>query len=215
MKRLLTGFMLFALIAIFVMPTMAETRIKDGVLQYSVGHYLAGEPLQVGYDAFGYNYQAHMFNGSYANAYLGRDGFPPYQGDDDVYLAENPGAESHWTWPYRNTTLAMKWNDAWLSNKDRDIDGVLDRYDGFSSYSGSHAWLTNHMRGEDEGEKYTYFTKIVAAPADAYVDSGAWYTADGAEIGPVIWGAFAIIQEIESGDGPKYISPSGPGFGKY
>lgn len=47
------------------------TKIQDGTLLYSAGHNLGGQPLTLGYDAWGYNYQAHMFNGSYANAYLG------------------------------------------------------------------------------------------------------------------------------------------------
>ena len=200
------------------------TRIKDGVLTYSAGHYLEGEPLTIGYDIFGYNYQAHMFNGLYANAYLGRDGYPPYEGDDDAYLAENPAAESHWTWPYRNDKLMMKWNEPWLSNKDCDSNGALDRYYGFDSYIGSGAWLTNHMSGEYEqdGEicKWNYFVKIVAAPADAYTNGGVWYTADDVEIGPVIWGSFAIIQDVTNDacagqHGAQYISPAGPGFGKF
>ena len=88
-------------------PVMAAkpdscTTIQDGVLNYSAGHYLAGQPLQVGYDAYGYNYQSHMFNGCYANVYLGGAGFPPYDGDDDAYLADNPDAENHWAWPYRD-----------------------------------------------------------------------------------------------------------------
>jgi hypothetical protein len=66
--------------------------------------------------------------------------------------------------------------------------------------------------------KWTYFTKIVAAPEDAYVDAGKWYTADGVEIGPVIWGAFATVQEVYNdpsagAHGILYKSPAGPGLG--
>ncbi len=118
----------------------------------------------------------------------------------------------------------MKWNDAWMSNKDCDGDGKLDRHYGFDSYIGSGAWLTNHQSGEDtrDGEvcKWNYFVKIVAAPADAYGYEGNWYTADGVEIGPVIWGSFAIIQEVENDScaglhGLQYKSPASPGFGFY
>lgn len=191
------------------------TTIKDGELTYSAGHYLAGEPLQVGYDIFGYNYQAHMFNGYYCNVYLGRDGFPPYEGDAEAYLKENPEAAKHWAWPYRDIQLVMKWNDAWLSNKDCDADGLLDRHYGYDSYIGSGAWETNHQWGGKGKEHWTYFCKIVAVPEDATVDDGIWYTADETEIGPSIWGAFAIIQEVESGVGATYVSPAGPGFGKW
>jgi len=60
-----------------------------------------------------------------------------------------------------------------------------------------------------------HFTKIVAVPADAVLVSGIWYTADGTEIGPEIWGDFATIQEVESGAGATYISPSGPSLGNW
>jgi len=38
----------------------------------------------------------------------------------------------------------------------------------------------------------------VAAPAGATLNEGVWYTADGVEIGPEIWGAFAIIEEVSN-----------------
>ena len=229
MKKLMFVLVALALLAI---PSAAIagkpdgncTTIQDGVLTYSVGHYLEGEPLMVGYDPYGYNYQAHMFKGFYANVYLGRDGFPPYEGDDDAYLAENPGAANKWYWPYRDVQLIMKWNDAWLSNKDCDGDGLLDRYYGFDSYIGSGAWETNHQSGEYELDgktcKWNYFVKIVAVPEDAELVNGTWYTADGTEIGPVIWGAFAVLQRVYNdpcaGDhGIEYLSPAGPGFGKW
>ena len=225
----------FLVIAAVVVSTaamgavMAEknscTTIQDGVLTYSAGHYLADEPLQVGYDIFGYNYQAHMFNGYYCNAYLGSSGFPPYEGDTEAYLAENPDAESTWVWPYRNTELLMKWNDAWLSNKDCDEDVLLDRHYGYESYIGSGAWETNHQFGtyvNDDGKtcNWNYFVKIVAVPDDAELIDGIWYTADGKEIGPSIWGQFAIIEEVYNdpcaGDhGIEYRSPASPGLGCY
>lgn len=163
-------------------------RIQDGLLTYSAGHFLAGEPLQIGYDPYGYNYQGHMFEGSYANAYLGRPGaaFPPYpyEGTDQDkldYVAANPTVVNHWTWDYRDVYLQMKWNDAWLSNMDCGVDGeaesepdgLLDRYYGYPFYIGSGAWLTNHMAGtNDDGTEWDYFTKIIAVPADATLDGG-------------------------------------------
>jgi hypothetical protein len=222
MKRILVlAIVLSFLLVAMTVPAAATngcddcTTIQDGIITYSAGHYLAGEPLTVGYDIFGYNYQGHMFKGSYANVYLGAAGFPPYEGDDESYLAENPGAASHWAWPYREVQLVMKWNDAWLSNKDCDGDGKLDRHFGFTSYIGSGAWETNHMWGEDDGTVWTYFTKIVAAPADAVLVGGIWYTAGGTEIGPAIWGEFATIQEVETPGGLVYLSPASAGFGYY
>ena len=170
--------------------------IQDGTLLASTG-----EPLETGYDEFGYNYQAHMYNGWYCE-----------------YLREPCPTEA-------TVQLMMKWNDAWLSNKDCDEDDLLDRHFGYDSYIGSGAWLTNHQSGwvemsNGKMRKWTYFCKIVAAPADATSSDGYWYTADNIQIGPVIWGAFAIIQQVSNDPslgehGILYNSPAGPGFGIY
>lgn len=211
--------MVTVLVVLTATPVLAQKNnyntITEGEVLYSSTHYLAGTPIPTGYDDYGYNYQGHMFKGSYANVYLGAAGFPPYDGDDEAYLAANPAAANHWAWPYRDTQLVMKWNDAWLSNMDRDMDGKLDRHYGYPTYIGSGAWETNHMWGIEDGENYSYFTKIVAVPADAIKTSGIWYTAAGTEIGPDIWGEFATIQEVMSGEGLTYLSPTSAGFGFY
>lgn len=218
MKNLL---LILVVLTMLVVPSAAFasppacTSIQDGILTYAPGHYLAGQPLTTGFNAYGYNYQASMFKGSYANAYLGSEGFPPYKGDATAYLAANPGAASKWYWPYRDVDLQMQWNNAWLSNQDCDGDGKLDRHYGSASYIDSGAWTTNHMKGGKGKDSWTYFVKVVAVPADAVLSGGIWYTADGVEIGPVIWGQFATVQEVESGSGALYVSPAGPGLGKW
>ncbi|MEN8117040.1 MAG: hypothetical protein ABFS16_08685 [Bacteroidota bacterium] len=172
------------------------TTIQSGTIVDS-----KGMPITTGYDEWGYNYQAKTFNGFYGN----------YSRPDEVVT--------------EGDSLQMKWNDAWLSNQDCDGDGKLDRHYGFDSYIGSGAWLTNHMSGtyEDaEGNvcEWDYFVKIVAAPEDAVAEEGIWYAADGTEIGPVIWGSFAIIQEVENDlcagkEGLQYKSPDHPGLGNW
>jgi hypothetical protein len=234
MKKMAVVLMALCACVAFAAAANATT-IQEGILTYSAGHYLAGQPLKVGYDPYGYNYQAHMFNGSYFNAYSGGAGFPPYEGDDEAYLAENPTAENHWAWQYRDVNITMKWNDAWLSNEDRGDDaggtvpdGKLDRHYGHGSYIDSGAWETNHQSGSYDVNvdgkvktaHWTYFVKIVAAPSDANLGDSMWYDADGVEIGPEIWGSFATIQEVyndpfEGMHGKLYKSPAGPGFGKY
>lgn len=225
MRKFLSPLFVFVMMLALVFSVSAApkvgTTIQDGILKYSAGHYLAGQPLKVGNDIFGYNYQAHEYSGSYVNAYLGGYGYPPYEGDDDAYLATNPSVVGVWCWPYRNDYVAMKWNDAWLSNMDMDKDGKLDRHYGFTSYVGSGAWETNHQKGTNaDGTKWTYFVKIVAVPSDAVKVAGVWYTPAGVEIGPDIWGEFATIQEVyndsSTGEhGILYKSPASPGFGKW
>jgi hypothetical protein len=202
------------------------TTIQNGVLTYSEGSYLEGEAIPLGYDNYGYNYQAHMFNGYYANVYSNGYGYPPYDpAYEEEYVAENPDVVKEWYWEYRDVQLVMKWNDAWLSNKDCDSNGKLDRHFGYDSYIGSGAWETNHQKGTyigDDGEQHQweYFVKIVAVPEGAYSEDGIWYTAEGTEIGTSIWGAFAIIESVyndpyEGYHGVEYLSPTSAGFGFY
>jgi len=121
--------------------------------------------------------------------------------------------------PYCDVDLIMKWNDAWISNKDCDGDGTLDRHYGSASYRGSGAWLTNHQTGRcvNSKRKWTYFVKIVAAPTEATKVGDYWYI-DNIELGPVIWGDFAVVERISNDPdwqehGVIYKSPVGPGFG--
>jgi len=123
------------------------TKIQDGTLLASTG-----EVITTGYDEFGYNYQAHMFNGRYCD-----------------YDRAIGGA-------YCDVDLVMKWNDAWLANVDCVGDGLLDRHYNLDRYEGSGAWLTNHQRGswEENGTicEWDYFVKIVAKPEVDYVCEG-------------------------------------------
>jgi hypothetical protein len=182
--------------------------IQSGTLLYQPGSKLAGQPIKTGVDPYGYNYQAHSFNGSYFNAYANRYGFPPYDGDDAAYLAANPSAAANWAWPYRAVDVAMKWNDAWLSNQDCNGDGKLDRPDDSGgTYVGSGAWLTNHnawtvtVNGKEMHAEE--FTKIVANPVGVTVGApyndyfGGWSEyLNGTFFGIQIWGDFAVIQEV-------------------
>jgi hypothetical protein len=203
MKKLM---LVLVLLALLVVPSTVGakgpcekgdcTTIQDGTI-----YTTDGELVTPGYSEWGYNYQAHMFNGMYC----------------DYHPIYRPGGAYHeWCQTnYGDVRLMMKWNDAWLSNKDCNEDNLLDRHYGSSSYIGSGAWTTNHMSGGKGKDHWTYFCKIVAVPEDAILESDIWYTASGTEIGPEIWGDFAIVQEVESGTGVLYLSPAGPGLGNW
>ena len=204
----------------------ATLKDKPPTIFYPEGHYLEGWPRSGGNDMFGYNYQARGFGGSFANVYLGGDGYPPYGGDTEGYYgamveygfaATVEEAEAMlsaiWYWESRDVRLVMKWNDAWLSNQDwvDDAgnpvpDGNLDRHRGYPTYSGSGAWLTNHRSGIDYIEhkgkikkvRWSYFIKIITPPSSAYKVDGVWYAEDGVMIGPERYGSFAAVQIISN-----------------
>jgi len=161
-----------------------------------------------GFDQWGYNYQAHIFNGLYHNASRPE---PPCE----------PGTCAS------DTLLIMKWSDEWLSNQDRNGDGKLDR--GYScdpinasSSACEGAWVTNHQRGEyvgDEGQtcKWTYFVKIVYPPGGPVDDDGDGY--DDNTGGSIIWGAYVRIQQVSNdtcaGEHGNIFSVRPTGFGAY
>lgn len=150
----------------------------------------AGNPIQTGYDRFGYNYQAHMFNGTYDSSDRVLDG-------------------KYWGIPasvgYADDSLIMKWSDAWLANVDCNGDGKLDRGLVKGVVGGtSLGWLTNQNEGDYDSDgngtqdaHYTYFSKIV------WVGSGG-----------SLWGQYEIIQEIYNDPAGGFRFKVGaPGFG--
>lgn len=120
---------LSGLLLTFVFVTSVSAAKPSGctTIQSATLRDSAGNLIGLGYDQWGYNYEANMFNGWYDN--YSRPTTPVEGGDH----------------------LIMKWNNAWLSNQDCDGDGKLDRHYGYSSYIGSGAWLTNHQYGQYDG----------------------------------------------------------------
>ncbi|MDO8591935.1 MAG: hypothetical protein Q7R60_03385 [bacterium] len=129
----------------------------------------SGNPLSVGYDVYGYNYQAHMFNGTYDSSDRVLDG---------MYWSDPASVD------YADDSLIMKWSDPWLANVDCNADGKLDRGLVNGVVGGtSLGWLTNQINGDytdgTGSHHYTWFDKIV------WVGSGG-----------SLWGQYQIIQEV-------------------
>ena len=144
------------------------TKIKSDKLTIS-----DDKQINTGYDKWGYNYETHLFKGTYCNAFQ----------------------NSQWCQPWKNDQLSLRWNDQWLSNRDCDGDRELDRYREHSSYIGSGAWLRGHQSGISEsenGEKcaWNYFMKIIAKPNKDFDcnDQG----------GEEIWGDFCKFSNIDN-----------------
>jgi hypothetical protein len=199
--------------------------IQSGELFYPTNHFLERENLSTDFDIFGYNYQSHSFKGYYANLYLGDIGFPPYEGQDDDYLIDNPEVEDNdyfmfYYWPYRNDMVNMTWNNTWLSNMDCNGDGLLDDE---NNTVGSGAWQNYHSKGSYIGEDgsncdWVQKVKIIAVPEGSKLKDGIWYDKDDNEIGQDFYGAWVIIQKLFNDpcgetNQEDYKSPHRIGFG--
>ena len=179
-------------------PTAAQcAKIKDGTITDS-----AGIPLTLGFDQFGYNYQAHLFNGTYDSVDRVLDG--KYYG---------------LTGDYVDDSLVMKWSDDWISNLDCDLNHRLDR--GLNaktliSTGISTGWETNLVEGDyigtdNDSHHYTYFAKIV-------YDNGTACSQVGNPA--CLWLSYGIIEEVYNDPfggfhGVNHDTLAKPGFGLY
>ena len=165
--------------------TMSCTTIGDGLLTDSFGNQLT-----LGFDEFGYNYQARQFNGTYDSSDRVLDGLWFGRSGDFV-----------------DDRLSMAWSEDWLSNADCTGDGKLDRGGRGSSSAISRGWTTNHVEGDYDSDgdgsqdaHYTYAVKI------------GWVGPGGS-----LWGEYEIIQEVYNdpvaGDHGVWYKAASPGLG--
>jgi len=188
-KNFLTLFFVLAASIFLAAPIFGScVKIQGGSITDT-----AGNTIRTGYDQWGYNYQAHMFNGIYEN--FNRPVVPVTEG---------------------LVNLTMKWSDDWLSNLDCNGNGKLDRGGAIGANANiSKGWLTNHDEGDYLGldgelHHYTYFTKIV-------YDGG---TACSTNEASCIWGVYNVIEEVYNDpfggghgiDRTRLKNPAGLGF---
>ncbi|WP_439182249.1 hypothetical protein [Carboxylicivirga taeanensis] len=180
-----------------------------------------------GFDEWGFNYTARLFDGYLINAMFGDPAFmymPHYK--DMVYKGEGV---SFWEalvakYPYfvnmmpaglLDCKLMMKWNDALLSKEAVYPDTWVD----------SGAWIVFHYQMDDGEQKWTQVRTLVASKSTDILDGDFWYNADGDEIGKksYYWPELIIVKVINNGDNPyipfampdDYLSPNGAGVGNY
>src|SRR3989339_1979028 len=110
MKKLLSLFISLVFLTIVAIPALAKSENASSPAKQSCTTIQSGELLTsnnevitIGFDNWGYNYQAHIFNGYYCDAYR----------------------DAAWCQQWKDVKLQMKWNDAWLSNTDCNNDGKL------------------------------------------------------------------------------------------
>jgi hypothetical protein len=166
-KAVLAVFVVLVAVSMSFGQTCAT--IKDGSILDA-----NGTAITLGYDEFGYNYQARIFNGTYDGADRKLDG--TYYGQTGDFI---------------NDKLIMKWSDEWLSNK--DCFGSDHKLDRGGPTGNSMGWVTNQIEGDYLGSDgdyhhYTYHSKIV-------FDAGVACSFNKPEC---IWGSYAIIEETQN-----------------
>jgi len=204
-------------------PNKQCNTIQSGQIHYPSDYYLGDKPITTGFDEYGWNYQAHSFEGYFANYAFDAFGLPPYEGNEEAYyqrlvdegFASNINEAMNFMygdyfrsffWINRDISYSLKWNDEYKSNKDCNGDGLIDftdRYSNVSYFVGTGAWITEKQRGtyfDDSGKKcsFIYFAKHIAVPKNAYEENDEWYTVGNQLIGPSVYLGYglATIQQV-------------------
>ncbi|MFD1316909.1 hypothetical protein [Namhaeicola litoreus] len=177
-----------------------------------------------GFNEFGYNWQAHHFNGVVMNAifgdYIDENGNPamgldPYNGDDEAYLAKYPWLaleEYQMLWSFRNIHLVMHWSKTLISDF-----GVYP-----DNWFNSGSWITFHYSGINNHKNWSQFQKLVAARSSDELINGIWYDRNGNELGYASdWPDLIIVQINTTGEPPfpftsdSYKNSTSPGLGNH
>ena len=157
MKKLLSILSFFALIF-----TISYCTTDDIISEHEIINSEKKSDTNKGFDQWGYNWNAHQFNGYLINAWFGDEmdptapwykKEPPYNGDWDGYAAEHPEVLNYPFYYYENMTMVSHWNESCISKEGVYNDDILD----------SDAWITFHYRAGEGKDKWSQFQKYVAA----------------------------------------------------
>ncbi|MCK5286025.1 MAG: hypothetical protein KAJ58_02245 [Candidatus Pacebacteria bacterium] len=168
MKKILLLVVWFGVV-LFTCSVFAGYTDSGGIKETSPKYDLMKGVANLNFSPKGYNYRTHSFKGK----------------------ANQACPENRDTPGYKDLNMTMKWNDAWLSNKDHNGDGYLDRHYGFDSYAGSGAWIKIKIFKET----WVYSVKIIAVTETDYLKEGIWYTIKGEKIGRIFRDALAVTEE--------------------
>jgi len=174
------------------------------------------------FDDWGFNWQAHHFNGYLVNAimgdYLYRDmpfhKWAVYQGEGDIFIQEFMDEFGFFLIPpaLLDVNLVMQWNEALISSR-----GVYPE-----SWIDSDGWITFHFKKDLGEEKWSQFQKLVAKRTTDRLENGIWYNREGEEIGiaSADWETLIIVKVVNTGNVPSFMYPEyksgmGAGLGKY
>lgn len=181
-----------------------------------------------GFDEWGFNFTANLFDGYLINAMIADPAFQGmphyrkkvYKGEGlafwDELLMEYPYFIYILPEPYLiHTKMQMKWNDELLSESAVYPPTWVD----------SGAWIEFKYTMHTDEQDWRQSRKLVGVSSDYYLNDGVWYNSENKEVGKesIYWPQLMIIQVENQGENPyiphimpaDYKSPYGSGFGKY
>ncbi|MBK3516584.1 hypothetical protein [Carboxylicivirga marina] len=183
--------------------------------------------VSVGFDEWGFNYRAHLFEGYLINAMFADPVFKymphykkmNYNGQEDQFwnevMEKYPYFSHIMPGELIDCKLMMKWNEDLLSKEGQYPDTWVD----------SDAWIVFKYKLHTMSEQWTHVRRLVARKGSDYLDGGYWYNQEGEEIGKesYYWPDLIITQVVNNGNNPfipaimpdDYLSPNGVGQGKY
>jgi len=170
---------------------------------------VAAKPPDKGIDQWGYNYQARIFNGLFGNADENRPG----DGNPDTYLGSSTDSYGYYDTDSNfhevlvnvaGTHLVMKWSEAWHMA----VFGLDNtRYNGDEEPWNDRAWLINRVEGT--GKVYDTEGNVIYDGHLSILSRIRWVGDTTGYTNP-IWGQFAVIQKVISGQGLGVLEvPSG------
>lgn len=221
------------IIAIFAFFTSCEKEAINDLTDSVSAHSSLENPENklTGFDQWGYNWNAHQFNGYVINAWFGDEvdpaapwykKEPPFDGDVFSYQEAYPEVLEYPFWTYGDMKLVMHWNEAAISSEGVYQYPIRD----------SGAWITFKYSQGEGVNKWAQFQKYVAAKASDelrvyfYDDQGVpvygeWFSKEGESVGLYyLWPDRILIQVVNAGNIPEWLlssykSPLFPGIGKF
>ena len=157
-----------------------------------------------GFDEWGYNYQARIFNGLFGNADENR---PCGDGTPDTFCGASMDSYGYYDTDgdfhevlvnVAGTHLIMKWSKAWHMAV-FGPDNI--RYNGDEEDWNEDAWLTNHVEGT--GTIYDTEGNVIYAGHLTILSRIRWVGDTTGYINP-LWGQFAVIQKVIGGQGQVF-----------
>ncbi|HKJ79716.1 MAG TPA: hypothetical protein VKA10_09275 [Prolixibacteraceae bacterium] len=218
----------FSMLAIIIMFSACEQDLIDEPLTEM--ELKSAKPDKTkGFDVWGFNWNAHHFNGYLINAVMGDYLYDfmlfhkwtegPYQGEGEEFLIKF--VKEFKFFPFDpillDCKLVMHWNDALISKEGEYPVTAWDH----SNWENSNGWITFHYSMDNGNEKWSSFQKLVAKRSSDYFDNGIFYNEKGEEIGIVSdWSTLIVIKKVNTGNVPdmfmdSYNSPLASGLGKY